>query len=887
MRLLFAILLAVLSCAGQNAFYPFAIDQDGLTGAPDFSFLNHAIGPADRIFVRDGHFFRVGPDLVAGTGDDTRVAFFGVNLAYGANFPEEKDAVRIAHRLRRLGINLVRLHHMDSLPDNSASNALSILMAAPYPTLNGVAVQRLRTFLSALAADGIYCNLNLHVGYTFDPARDQVPSMAGGAPMPDQSKPLHIFYPRMVELQTKFTRDVIAALALRDDPVLAMVEINNESSMLQQWQWSNLDKLLTGEYRSSLQGQWNDWLLKKYGSTVALREAWTGSSQDGPELLKGNWTLEVHSPAQAVLTQADGVATVQIRRGGAPVIAKQVGFSMSSSQTYLAAVEMRADLEAGQSRTVYFDVKEDVSPWRTAMGGNVQVTNQWQRFTMLLKPQFDMSGTGRLGLSVEALDAPIQIRNASIRSAGSRGLADGESLEDRTVSLLADRELATQTRGSDYVSFLAGTDKSYLDTMLSAVRGAANPLTPVAGTQMGYGGLKNIETHASLDFQDNHFYIDHYDFPNVPWDGRDWRIRDSSSIGAALETFLNMASSRQAGRPFTLSEYNQPWPNTYSAEIDPTLAVFGAFQDWDSIVHFAYSHDRNWDAGVPAAFNLVGDWTKVPNIGQSAWMFRSGAIRAGLAPVNIPVSAEWRQREVQEKWNGGIAPFLAKYLGYAPETALAHPVRLAPDLDASLPDLAKAAPVGPSRSDTAEFTFDKENKQFLIHAEGAAGVYGFVRKRQIAKAGPLTVEPMASARGYVAILVTPLDGRPIANSERMLLSNPGYALRSQPGTTPASPQRIINYPATTDWWTVQVEPNSTKPSGNLNGGNRPVWLERVEARVTINSPAQTYTVYPLDGAGRRLSPLGEGRVERVEGGIRIHLQADGDDWSPWYEIVRE
>ena len=86
---------------------------------------------------------------------------------------------------------------------------------------------------------------------------------------------------------------------------------------------------------------------------------------------------------------------------------------------------------------------------------------------------------------------------------------------------------------------------------------------------------------------------------------------------------------------------------------------------------------------------------------------------------------------------------------------------------------------------------------------------------------------------------------------------------------------------------MQPEPSyPAKPSGNLNGGIRPVWMERVEAFVTIRTSSTSITVYPLDGAGQRLDALDENRVQKVEGGFRIHVQANGDNWSPWYEIVR-
>ena len=127
-------------CFSQDRFFPFTIDQDSLTGAPDFSFLNSPLTPADRLTVRDGHFYAAGQ----------RVRLFGANIAFGGNFPEPADATRIAKRLRRLGFNLVRLHHMDSSPDRDPNNANSLLTTGPYPTLNPVSVARLRGFLDAL-----------------------------------------------------------------------------------------------------------------------------------------------------------------------------------------------------------------------------------------------------------------------------------------------------------------------------------------------------------------------------------------------------------------------------------------------------------------------------------------------------------------------------------------------------------------------------------------------------------------------------------------------------------------------------------------------------------------------------------------------------------------
>ncbi len=877
MRFLTWLVLATAALA-QPSYYRLAIDQDALSGAPDFSFLNHTLGPADQIVSHDGHFYRVGADLQPSTGDDERVRFFGMNLAFGANFPDGGDSVRIAKRLRRLGVNLVRLHHMDSSPDTSASNAGSLLMLAPYPTLNGVAVSRLRVFLDALKAEGIYCDLNLHVGYTFSPLRDGVPV----GDIPSQSKPLHMISPRMIELQQQYARAVVDALKLRDDPVLAMIEINNESSLLQSWQWGELDTVLAGEYLQQHRSNWVNWLRGKYESDESLRASWGGGDNDGPDLLSNAWKLEVHSPSQATLSMSDAEATVRVTRGGASVIAKLLNFSVSRSNTYLAEVEMSAELPAGQSCNVYWDVKQDVSPWNTESGKTVAVSGDWKKFTLSFTASFTMDAIGRFGLSVENCSQPVHIRNWRLHAAGPRGLDSGESLESGTVSLVTAAEAATAARANDYLLFLASADRAYLNAMLSTVRDSAGERVPVAGTQMGYGGLLNFDSHDGLSFQDNHYYVDHYNFPAVAWDARDWRIRDASSLGTGMAAILNVAAARQAGLPYTVSEYNQPWPNTYSAETDVTLSAVAAFQDWDAVMHFAYSHGRNWDANVPNGFNINGDWTKFPNIGQSAWLFRSGAIRAGTDAIEIPVTMEQRLQAGREKRNGAVAGFLQSTIGYDPALALVHPVRLAKDSGSDTPVLIALS--APYASDTGELNYDPQQRVFVLQSPYVAGVLGFLTPSKAVTAGAIDVEIAAGARGYAAVLVTPLDGKPIADSGRLLVSNPGYALRSQPGVTPARPQALVNYPQTTDWWTIEPD-LPLKPNGDLNGGVGPVWMERVELALTVRTTAASIAVYPLDGSGARMSPLAGEDISPASGGFRVRLQSAGQQFSPWYEIV--
>jgi hypothetical protein len=494
-----------------------------------------------------------------------------------------------------------------------------------------------------------------------------------------------------------------------------------------------------------------------------------------------------------------------------------------------------------------------------------------------------MDRIGRFALEVQSLaGTTVYIRNWGLQRAGQRGLAGGESLESANVAPVRPSDAGTRGRTEDFLRFLAATDRSYLDRIAATVREQAGPLVPVTGTQMGYGGLMNVDSHAGMDYLDHHFYVDHYRFPHTAWDGLDWTIQNTSTVASGFSPILNVAVARQFGKPYTVSEFNQPWPNTRAAEIDVEMATLGAFQDWDAIMHFAYAHGRNWDGGVPNGFNLDGDWTKLPVSGQSAWLFRSDAIRAGGERLAVPAPAEARLQAAREKRNGSVAAFFSATTGYSPENAFVRPV----GIDAGARATAKvenAATGTVYESETGELTYDAQRRLYLIHAAGAAGIIGFPGTAK-ATAGLLDVQLAESGSGFVTLLVTALDGARIAESSRLLLSLPGASLRSQPLADPARPQRLVNYAGSVTAWTLERDPRrGDKPSGDLNSGLQPTWMERVECFVTLRTTAARLVVYPLDGAGAKRAPL-EGAVEAVEGGFRIHLQADGQEFSPWYEI---
>lgn len=256
----------------RSQYFNFAVDEDKLSGAPDRSAMNQPLDAGSRLFVRDGHFYRAGPDHRPHTADDRRVRLYGINLSFASNFPA--DAVRLALRLRRLGFNAVRLHHMDSRPGIQDNPPRSLLTPGPYPSFSQPALSRLRNFIEALRQQGIYVNLNLHVGYRFRPDVDQLPPLDDKAEATPTGAPVHVYHPRMIALQEEYARRLIRGLGLRNNPALAMVEINNESSLLAAWQRREWRAAVPRAYEAELRRQWQQWLVRRYGSTARACAVW-------------------------------------------------------------------------------------------------------------------------------------------------------------------------------------------------------------------------------------------------------------------------------------------------------------------------------------------------------------------------------------------------------------------------------------------------------------------------------------------------------------------------------------------------------------------------------------------------------------------------------------
>ncbi len=193
----------------------------------DLSGLNHR--PAGK----HGFLQAAGDDLAFADGTPAR--FWGANLVAGTLF-ESSDAEIAWHaeQLAKLGFNLVRFHHHDSMRwvnpsvlDEQRSDSQHLDLAA---------MERLDRWIHALRTAGIYVWLDMHTGRVFGPG-DEIPDFNEvlGADPSGEAKGFNYLNPRiealMAEFQEAFLGHVNPYTGLRyaDDPAIAFALVTNEN----------------------------------------------------------------------------------------------------------------------------------------------------------------------------------------------------------------------------------------------------------------------------------------------------------------------------------------------------------------------------------------------------------------------------------------------------------------------------------------------------------------------------------------------------------------------------------------------------------------------------------------------------------------------------------
>lgn len=855
---IFALASAALlsSVALAQEVFPFALPWDDAAESPTniSGWIEKPAGKDGFVTVKDGHLHAGGK----------RFRIFGVNMAFGANFPTKEDAPKVAARMAKFGINCVRFHHMDMF------SAPAGIFAKDMRTLDPGQLDKLDWFIAKLKEQGIYSDLNLHVSWTY-PDRPKEEKKGN----PNYDKGVDNFAAAMIQLQKEFARNLLTHVnpytgnAYTQEPAVALIEINNENALLFEW-WSGGLEKIAAPYRKELSELWTQWLGTTYGSDEKVKAAWAkGAREGGAEMLKnGNfaagskeWRLEKHSGAEATLEvgPVEGANPDPQHVNGAPrlrivtskpgqeawhVQLSQGGLQLRDEESYTLTFKARADAEM----TISVAASQAHEPWEVLGTKQVKVTREWQQLRFSFEPKqgddnarIVFGGLGKQAGAVEIADVslkPSRVRGDVVR--GEDGLIPAFTRDENS-----ERTTAAQR---DWYRFLWQLEERYWPGMYKFIREELKAKPLVLGTQLFWSPFP---IQARLDVIDSHAYWQHPHFPGREWDMNNWEVKNVSMAGDPKGgTLPRLALQRVEGKPYIVSEYNHAAPNTFTSETFPLICAYAALQDWDGIFAFAYSHRTSaWDQGYfQSFFDIDQHPTKMATLPASAALWLRGDVQAAKTSAIASVSLS----AAMEQGRRGGPRIGAEHFGIQWQEALMRRVgvRLAEGENFD----ARPAPVpGPLVSDTKELTWNSEGRVVTINTARSKGVIGSLQAGAF-ELGDVNITPGKTKQNWATIQVTVLEGADFKTARRLLVTTTGHAENTG-----------------MKWKSEEMT------SVGRDWGKRPSLVEGIPATIKLPTTGRL-RAWALDERGQRRGEI------PMKAGV---LQVGPEHKTLWYEVASE
>jgi hypothetical protein len=826
--------------------FPFVIP--GLATPPagsvvDVSWLNERpAGAHGFVRARDGHFV---------DGKGKRLKFLATNFTFGSCFPDHDTADKLAARLASLGINCIRFHHTDNAV---APRGIWKPGTPKKNELDPGQLDRLDYFITALKRQGIYADINLHISRNYWEGEDFPDGLASNRErqeqLPNYGKAIDKINDQMIRMQRDYARALLTHTnaythtSYAQEPCVAIVEINNENSLLQLKLAS-----LPEYYRAGVLQKWNQWLKARYASTEKLAAAWGGREELGPNCLPAKLTTQGAEYLAVTHTGAGDDAETRIALLKAPEVSwhAQVhwtGLTLEEGQLYTLEFKGRSDLR----RRLPVSTRLQKSDWHNCgLSEEAELGPEWKTFSYTFRAVQVEPGAVRVDMVVGGGPVgDLALKNVTLRRGGSLGLTAGESLEAGNIQAPA-RTQGTP-RGLAWTQFLAETERTYTDGMRTFLKKDLGVEANIIDTQASYGGIAGTYRESFNDFVDMHAYWQHPSFPGRPWDGSNWNIRNTPMVkDQSGGNLARLGVYRVAGKPFTVSEYDHPAPSHYAAEMFPLIASYAALQDWDGFFQFDWGGTDPDSRRISSYFSLQQHPGKLAFLPVAALMFRRGDVEPLRATARLTIPAS--QVEPLTAENVSMAEAWKK-AGVTTSNLMTHRLELQFTRSGKL-----AAEV--SKQATSPVTWDAAVGLYTLDAPAAKALVGCCTGKTT-KLDGAEFQVKDNPRNFAVLTLNAVDGKPLARSHRLLLVAAGNVENTGMG------------------W------NADHTSVGTHWGSAPTRCEGIGAKLTFSTTAKAAHVHAVDGSGTHSV-----EVPATLSASQLSFEIGPQFKTLWYEIVVE
>ncbi len=449
-------------------------------------------------------------------------------------------------------------------------------------------------------------------------------------------------------------------------------------------------------------------------------------------------------------------------------------------------------------------------------------------------------------------------------------LSPAELSEFRTLCDAADGQPVSRLRPDQFSSapvrqfyteanFYMDLERKFFTGMADYLKsdlGVESLLIGTSDHNHGKSGYPLLTSTSQLDVVDGHVYWQHPSYITDKTTGRQigFSIPNTPMVNNPLHsTIVQLSRSPVSGKPYTVSEVNHPFPHEYACEGIPILTAYAALHDWDGLFWYTLAHQHLVNAPPRAIghFDLGVDPVKMTQIAACGLMFQRGDVQ----PADQTVERSYSHKQVCESirlpWKE--SPYFTP--SFPLGLPLLHSMRIS-DFDHSTSMPLPTPPHEPFVSDTGQLRWtgaSKDQGVVTIDTDRTEAIVGFAARNSQAT----THLALQLTTPFSAVTLSALDNKPIATSDRLLLT---------------ATARVAN--SAMQW--------NDDHTSLIKRGTPPPCIEPVAGNIVLQrlAPATAIQAQSLDASGR---PIGQ----------PIQLTRHAENWdlplgtppTTWYQLA--
>ncbi len=787
--------------------------------------------------------------------DGTPARFYGVTLQWTAALPDSTGAIATAARLRKLGVNLVRLQYIDNAYDWGGWSTI-LDDATGFRTLHPERMRRLDWFIAQLKSHGIYSYLILQSA--------RIPRGSDGLGADADSvlwlgTYLNYLYPAARSANKEVARQILdhtnpfTGAPYKNEPAVAMLELVDQGSLISRYRQGQTEyrpdgSTISWRHSSRLDSLFTGFLMGKYGSKGALAAAWRTTPPAGgfPNLIREGsfegdferfWAIDAYDGVSVsrILSQGDSVPdgdlalTLRVRNGAGNIYAGYMAQAVNLEFNTLYRLSFKAKCSNPAGRSIVVGGYQE-GGMGAGINTQIALAPYWREQEAYFLVPVKSSTPFTMYFWYGDMEGDIQIDDVQIRAVESPGLQPEEMPANALVKRIPWWDEATRLVSSrrieDQSEFYMTLEGNYLADLHRFVADTIGARQPVTGAGH-YWASGYMETAIQRDFD---FSAASAGWDWVSGDASNWQVRNYSQLrndwGGSINT---LARHAHRGQPYVTS-FAHPFPNRYQAESMLMIPAYSLLQDWDGLILDSYADDM--DLGAETFIDTNEYYTVAKNplvtamMPAAAHLFRNSLLKPAQGSISLRHSLQ--QARITPRMEG-LWDYYALPGGMHGRAMLANRVTI-DSADAEYftqrDDIAFASEIeGEVTSDTREIIWEYNRGAISIDAPRAQGASGY-----LGRAGGVTLRNVSldllSANETATMLWVPLDtARPLGGEGRSLMV---LASRTEP----------------TGWqWRDSTHAD--------RWGAGPMLLDPLKVRLTFNTGAEVtrISICPLDSAG--------------------------------------